>query len=97
MKKNILFIVTIVFMFASSVFMLACSSVNNVRAFNKQIFDFNYAFNKAIINLHDEVITVDVETWTDYEDGEQIQIVATDGTVYLTSSYNCTLINDEGR
>lgn len=26
--------------------------------------------------------------------GEQIQIISTDGTVYLTNSFNCTLIND---
>ena len=33
-----------------------------------------------------------IKTWTDYDDGEQIQVVAEDGTVYLTSSYRCDLI-----
>lgn len=59
---------------------------------NEQMFDTNWRFNKAIIKLGDEVITVDVQMWRDYEDGEQLQITAKDGTVYLTSSYNCTLI-----
>lgn len=62
---------------------------------NEQMFDTNWRFNKAIIKLGDEVITVDVAMWRDYEDGEQLQITAKDGTVYLTSSYNCTLIYEE--
>ena len=64
----------------------------SAKAFNKNLFDFEYSFDTAIIDLHTEVITVKVKSWTDYEDGEQLQIIAEDGTVYLTSSYNCTLI-----
>lgn len=60
---------------------------------NKQVFDFNYSFDKAIMKVGDEVITVDVAKWTDYE-GEQLQIIASDGTVYLTNSFNCTLIKE---
>jgi len=66
-----------------------------VSAYNKSWFDTQYTFDKAIIDLHTEVITVDVKSWTDYEDGEQLQIIAKDGTVYLTSSYNCTLIKSK--
>ena len=62
---------------------------------NQDMWDTNYTYNKAIINLSPtETIEVDVKQWGDY-DGEQIQIIAKDGTVYLTSSFNCTLINDE--
>lgn len=62
---------------------------------NKDIFDTNYKYDKAIINLsEDEVIEVDVKQWKDY-DGEQIQIIAQDGTIYLTSSFNCTLIREK--
>ena len=75
----------------ATVFLISCSNVETASA-NKQWFDTNYTFDTAIINLHNEVITVKVKSWTDYEDGEQLQIVAEDGTVYLTSSYNCTLI-----
>ena len=38
-------------------------------------------------------IEVDIKKWNDY-DGEQLQIVAKDGTVYLVSSYNTILIKE---
>lgn len=60
---------------------------------NKKVFDFQYTFNKAVINIGGEFRTIDVAKWTDYE-GEQIQIITPDGTVYLTSSFNCTLIKE---
>lgn len=62
---------------------------------NKDLFDTNYTYDKAIINLQNgQTIEVKVKQWRDYDDGEQIQIIAEDGTVYLTSSYNCTLIKE---
>lgn len=62
---------------------------------NVDVIDTVYTYNKAIINLgNGEVIEVDVKSWRDYEDGEQLQITATDGTVYLVSSFNCTLIKE---
>jgi hypothetical protein len=64
---------------------------------NKAIIDTHYKFDRAIIRMPDgSALEVDVKTWSDY-DGEQIQIVAIDGTVYLTSSYNCVLIKDAKR
>ena len=61
---------------------------------NQDIIDTNYTFNKAIITITpDETIEVKVKKWSDYE-GEQVQIIAEDGTIYLTSTLNCTLIND---
>lgn len=92
MKKRMLISGLVV---AITVLILAYANtgeLSEVAAYNKSWFDTQYDFNKAIIDLRTEVITVDVKTWTDYEDGEQLQIVAKDGTVYLTSSYNCTLI-----
>lgn len=63
--------------------------------YNKDMFDFVYGYDRAIIKLaNDEVIEVKIKKWTDYEDGEQIQITAEDGTVYLTSSFRCDLIKD---
>lgn len=62
---------------------------------NKQYIDMNYSYNKAIISLQNgEVVEVEIKSWRDYEDGEQIQITSKDGTVYLSSSYNCTLIKE---
>lgn len=62
---------------------------------NRDMLDVNHTFNKAIIGLPDgENIEVKVKQWKDYTDGEQIQIITEDGTVYLTSSYNCILIKE---
>ena len=64
--------------------------------YNKQILDLNRNYNRAIIQLaNGEVVEVEIDKWSDYEDGEQIQIIAKDGTVYLTSSFRCDLINDK--
>lgn len=61
---------------------------------NKQVFDFTYAFDKAIISLPDgTVVTGAVESWTDYEDGDQIQ-VKINGTTYLVHSSNIALITN---
>lgn len=63
---------------------------------NKDLFDTNYTYDRAIIGLpNGESVEVEIKQWKDYEDGEQIQIISKDGTVYLTSSLNCILINDK--
>lgn len=90
--------ISIILSIMAIVLSLTTLSNINVNAWgysNKQYYDFNNYFNKAIINIGDETIEVDVMYWTDYEDGEQIQVIDEDGTVYLTNSFNCTLINDE--
>lgn len=62
---------------------------------NAAVFDTNYTYDRAIIHLaNDEVIEVEIKTWCDY-DGEQLQIEAKDGTIYLTNSFRCDLINDK--
>lgn len=59
---------------------------------NKDIWDTVYTFDYAIIQLpNGEVVEGEVESWKDYDDGEQLQIKI-DGTTYLTSSLNCTLV-----
>ena len=60
---------------------------------NKQFIDTTYVFNKAMIKLQDEqVVTVDISSWRDFEGSDQIQIKTTDGTTYLVHTINCTLI-----
>lgn len=60
---------------------------------NKDYFDTVRTYDKAIIQLaNGEVVETKIKNWTDY-DGEQLQITAKDGTVYLTSSFRCDLIN----
>ena len=59
---------------------------------NQQIFDTNYTYTRAYLKIDDKWIDVPISKWCDYE-GEQIQIILTDGSVILTSSYNCILYN----
>ena len=62
---------------------------------NQALFDTVYKFDRAIIEMPGgDVIEVEIQQWGDYE-GEQIQIIAKDGTVYLVNSDNCVLIRDK--
>lgn len=61
---------------------------------NYQMADTVYDFDRAIIEVGDRVVEVEVKAWRDFEDGDQLQIVATDGTVYLTDTTRCVLIRD---
>lgn len=61
---------------------------------NQTLFDTQYVFNKAIILSENSALIVEVDSWTDYEDGEQIQIKTKEGAVILTSSYDTKLIDD---
>lgn len=79
----------------SSVAILIAITAVNIQAKawgNESTFDTQYTFNKAIINTFDGKKEVSVSKWTDFEDGVNIQVIATDGTVYYTSSENCVLI-----
>lgn len=59
---------------------------------NRTIFDTTYTFDRAIINLPDgTIVEGKVQSWTDYEDGDQIQIKINEIT-YLVHSEDCVLI-----
>lgn len=61
---------------------------------NKQVVDLTYSYERAIINLpNGEVIDGKVQSWTDYEDGDQIQ-VKIDGVTYLVHSSQVVLISE---
>lgn len=61
---------------------------------NKQVIDLNYAYDRAIIKLpNGEIIDGKVQSWTDFEDGDQIQ-VKIDGITYLIHSSQVALINE---
>lgn len=61
---------------------------------NKQVFDVTYSFDKAIISLpNGELIEGEVQSWKDYDDGDQIQVVI-DGKTYLVHSSQIVLINE---
>lgn len=62
---------------------------------NKDWFDFTYTYDRAIISLPDgTVIDGKVQSWTDYEDGDQLQIKI-DENIYLVHSMNVALIREE--
>ena len=69
---------------------LLISSLTILSGCNKQVFDFNYEFDK--VHLHEADKCVKIKKWNDYE-GEQIQVILEDGTVMLVSSNNADLIN----
>lgn len=59
---------------------------------NQTFLDTTYTYDRAIIQLADgTIVDTKIKSWKDY-DGEQIQVVAEDGTIYLTSSFRCDLI-----
>ena len=58
---------------------------------NMQIIDTHFSFNYAVIKLPDgEVIEGEVQSWKDFDDGDQIQ-VKIDGVTYLTHISNVVL------
>ena len=59
---------------------------------NYDVIDTTYSYNRAVIELpNGEIIDGKVQSWWDYEDGDQIQ-VKIDGTVYLVHSSDAVLI-----
>ena len=59
---------------------------------NKDMWDTVRTFDEAIVRLADDtIVRGKVQSWTDYEDGDQIQ-VKIDGVIYLVHSTDCTLM-----
>lgn len=57
---------------------------------NKQMFDFDYAFNEVYIVDTGE--TIKIKSWCDYDNSDMIQFTDTDGKVYMTHSSNVILM-----
>ena len=82
MKKRIVIIVLLAMM------VVTCSGCN------KQITDLTYKFDRACIYLpNGNIVEGKVDSWLDFEDGDQIQ-VKVNGVTYLTHMSNVVLIND---
>ena len=61
---------------------------------NKQMVDLTYSYEYAIIGLpNGEVVEGKVSSWTDFDDGDQIQVKIA-GKTYLVHSSNVALISD---
>ena len=61
---------------------------------NLDMFDTNYTYHYALTKWPDgSVKKIEIKQWADYE-GEQIQIISTDGNIYLLSMNNAVLVRD---
>ena len=85
MKKVIAIILAAALVFGLGVLAAGC---------NKQMVDLTYSYEYAILSLpNGEVVEGKVSSWTDFEDGDQIQ-VKINGKTYLVHSSNIVLISD---
>ena len=74
--------------------LLALVLLFTLTACNKQMVDLTYSYERAILSLpNGEIVEGRVSSWTDFEDGDQIQ-VRIDGKTYLVHSSNIVLISD---
>ena len=81
-----------IFAIVAMVAVLLCVLVCGCSCANKQIWDTTYKFDRAIIQLPDgTIIDGKVQSWTDFEDGDQLQIKI-DGVTYLVHSSDAVLI-----
>lgn len=84
-KSTIYAIATVILVLLFVVLLTGC---------NRQLVDINYKFDEAIISLpNGDIIEGKVQSWRDYEDGDQIQ-VKIDGTTYLVHSSDIVLIKN---
>ena len=72
----------------------AIAAVAALTGCNKQMADLTYSYERAILCLpNGEVVEGKVSSWTDFEDGDQIQ-VRINGTTYHVHSSNIVLISE---
>ncbi len=85
MKKIIALLLVVIVVLSLALITTGC---------NKQLVDLTYSYDYAIISLpNGEVVEGKVSSWTDFEDGDQIQ-VKINGKTYLVHSTNIVLISD---
>ena len=59
---------------------------------NLDLLDTNYTYDVAVVRWPDGTVReIPIRQWSDYE-GEQIQIIAKDGAIYLISMNNAVLV-----
>ena len=87
MTKFKIKLVTLVVMILCTLFALTgCSNYDH--------FDTVRTYDYAIIRFpNDTVKELKLKSWRDYE-GEQLQLIDTNGNIYLVSSFNCVLVKE---
>lgn len=74
---------------------LALISMVAVTGCNRDMIDTVLSYDKAIVQLADgTIVKGKVESWRDYDDGEQVQIKI-DGTIYLVHVENVSLLKKD--
>ena len=77
-----------------AIVLLMMTTMLSVSGCNKQLFDTTYSYERAILSLpNGDYIEGKVSSWTDFEDGDQIQ-VKINGKQYLVHSSNIILISE---
>ena len=62
---------------------------------NRQMIDLTYSYKYAIISLpNGEIVEGKVDSWKDFEDGDQLQITVDDVT-YLVHATDAVLMTEE--
>ena len=73
--------------------MLLCALLMLCSCGNRSLLDTHYNFDYAMIAMPDgTVVEGKVDSWRDYEDGDQLQVTI-DGVTYLTHSTNVVLMS----
>lgn len=83
MKRKILAVVILLLIVVLVLTLSAC---------NYNVFDFEYTFTNAYVKINETWVDLEIVKWGDYE-GEQIQLILTDGTAIVVHSLNCILYN----
>ena len=66
----------------------------SLAACNKKVVDLTYSYERAIISLpNGEIVEGKVQSWTDFKNGDQIQ-VKIDGITYLLHASQVVLISE---
>ena len=74
---------------------LALGMAFSISACNYQVVDLTYNYKYAIVNLpNGEIVQGKVDSWRDYEDGDQIQVTIDDVT-YLVHAGDVVLMTEE--
>ena len=62
---------------------------------NRQMIDLTYSYKYAIISLpNGEIVEGKVDSWKDFEDGDQLQITV-NGVTYLVHAMDAVLMTEE--
>lgn len=86
--------ITLVFAGIISCLILSGCEIDESEIPNQQYTDITYHFDRAIVSLPSgEIASGKVDSWTDYDDSDMIQVVI-DGKTYYTHGSNVNLIND---